>query len=163
MANSLSPYIRNGWQLLTSHWSTITLGSAVGAYLIGRLFFRSTTTKLPPTTSSSLANPLPKCRYRLDNGTSDTLTLPDGRKLGYAQYGSPTGRAILYQHGLPGSRIEGASYHDLGVELGARIIAVDRPGYGWSSPHPGRTILGWPKDLECLAEHLNLKEYAVLV
>ncbi|KAH7351404.1 alpha/beta hydrolase [Pyrenochaeta sp. MPI-SDFR-AT-0127] len=102
------------------------------------------------------------CHYRLDNETSATFALPDGRKLGYAEYGAPTGKAILYQHGLPGSRLEAAQHHDLGVELGLRIIAVDRPGYGWSSPHPGWKLLDWPKDLELLAEHLKLESYSVL-
>jgi pimeloyl-ACP methyl ester carboxylesterase len=104
-----------------------------------------------------------RSRFRLDNDSSATLTLPDGRKLGYAQYGSPTGRPILYQHGLPGSRLEAARFHDLGLELGARIIAVDRPGMGWSSPLSGRTLLDHPKDIEHLAEHLKLDEYSVLV
>ncbi|CAO2656608.1 Nn.00g054110.m01.CDS01 [Neocucurbitaria sp. VM-36] len=104
----------------------------------------------------------PKCRFRLDNDSSDTITLPDGRKLGYAQYGSLTGKAILYLHGLPGSRIEAATYHDMGLKLGARIIATDRPGIGWSSPHPGRKLLDFPKDLECLAKHLELDDYSVM-
>jgi alpha-beta hydrolase superfamily lysophospholipase len=103
------------------------------------------------------------CRYRLDNDTSATLMLPDGRKLGYAQYGSPTGRAILYQHGFPGSRIEAAQLHDLSTELGFRIIAIDRPGHGWSSPHPCSKLLDWPKDVERLTEHLELESYSVLV
>jgi hypothetical protein len=104
-----------------------------------------------------------RCRFRLDNDSSDILILPDGRKLGYAQYGLLTGRPILYQHGLPGSRPEVASFHELALEVGTRIIAADRPGHGWSSPHPGRTLLDFPKDLECLADHLELDEYCVLV
>lgn len=59
--------------------------------------------------------------------TSATITLLDGRKLGYAQYGLQTGRAIIYFHGLPGSRIEAAAFDRMGVELKARVIAVDRP------------------------------------
>ncbi|KAH4350892.1 hypothetical protein HBH98_038800 [Parastagonospora nodorum] len=90
------------------------------------------------------------------------MTLPDGRKLGYAQYGSPIGKPILYQHGFPGSRIEAAQHHDLGKQLGLRVIAIDRPGHGWSSPHPGSTLLDWPKDVERLTEHLGLEAYSVL-
>ncbi|RYO70562.1 hypothetical protein AA0113_g2941 [Alternaria arborescens] len=103
-----------------------------------------------------------ECRYPLGDDSSDICTLPDGRKLGYAQYGSPTGHPILYHHGLPGSRIEAAFYHDLGLELGLRIISVDRPGIGWSTPHPQRTLLDCPKDLESLIEHLQLESYSVL-
>lgn len=103
------------------------------------------------------------CRYRLDDDSSDTCTLPDGRKLGYAQYGCLTGKAVFWIHGLPGSRTEGAYFHDHGIELGARIIATDRPGMGLSSPQPGRTLLDWSKDVEMLAAHLGLTEYSLLV
>jgi pimeloyl-ACP methyl ester carboxylesterase len=94
---------------------------------------------------------------------SDTFVLPDGRKLGYTQYGSPTGRAVLFTHGHPGSRVEGAHLHDLGLKLGARIITADRPGMGLSSPHLDRTLLDNPKDLAQLADHLKLEKYGVLV
>ena len=99
----------------------------------------------------------------MDNDNSDTLLLPDGRKLGYAQYGSQTGRAVFFVHGHPGSRLEGAHLHDLGLKLGARIINPERPGMGLSSPQPGRTLLDYPKDLEHLADHLKLESYGVLV
>jgi hypothetical protein len=114
------------------------------------------------TNTESLITNKP-CRYRLDNDTSATLILPDGRKLGYALYGSPTGKAVLYQHGFPGSRIEAAQHDDLCKELGLRIIAIDRPGIGWSSPHPGSKLLDWPKDVERLTEHLGLEAYSVMV
>ncbi|KAF2726551.1 alpha/beta-hydrolase [Polyplosphaeria fusca] len=104
----------------------------------------------------------PAQRFRTDNDSSDTFTLPDGRKIGYAQYGSLTGRPILYMHGFPGSRLEAAGFDRVGQEVGARIIAVDRPGVGWSSPHAGRTLLDLPKDVERLARHLGLESYSVL-
>ncbi|RDW83506.1 hypothetical protein BP5796_04997 [Coleophoma crateriformis] len=103
-----------------------------------------------------------KSRFRLDNSCSDIFILPDGRQLGYAQYGSQTGPAVLYLHGIPGSRIEAAMFDELSIQLGIRIIAADRPGIGWSSPHPGRTLLDYPKDLEHLAKHLELDAYSVL-
>ncbi|MCJ1254051.1 hypothetical protein MMC24_001865 [Lignoscripta atroalba] len=103
-----------------------------------------------------------ECRYRLDINSSATLSLPDGRKLGYAQYGLQTGHAIIYLHGLPGSRMEAAFLDTIAVRLEVRIIAVDRPGFGWSSPHPNRTILGHAKDVEHLAERLKLDSYGVL-
>lgn len=111
-----------------------------------------------PLTSSS-----EKCRYNLSNSTSSTIVLPDGRELGYAEYGSPTGHPIIYLHGLPGSRIEGVHFHDKALRLGARIIAVDRPGMGWSSPSPGRKLLDFTEDLKYLISHLKLESYSVLV
>ena len=111
----------------------------------------------PPAVGESV-----KPRYRLDTDSSATLELPDGRKLGYAQYGSLNGRAVFYLHGTPGARLEAAAYDQKAKDIGARIIGVDRPGLGWSSPHPGRKMLDHPKDIEHLAGHLGLDEYGVL-
>ncbi|KAI1132043.1 alpha/beta hydrolase fold protein [Nemania abortiva] len=102
------------------------------------------------------------CRYRMDTDSSATLILPDGRTLGYAQYGLSDGPAVFYLHGLPGSRMEGALFDAPAITPLARIIAVERPGYGLSSPHPNRTILDHPKDVDFLARHLNIDSYAVL-
>jgi alpha-beta hydrolase superfamily lysophospholipase len=132
----------------------MSLISALNAWLFG------TNNSSPPIPAVTTNSP---CRYLLDNSTSATLTLPDGRKLGYAQYGSPTGKAILYNHGFPGSRLEASQHHDLCTELGLRMIAIDRPGHGWSSPHPGAKLLDWPKDVERLTEHLQLESYSVMV
>ncbi|KAB8360877.1 hypothetical protein FH972_024611 [Carpinus fangiana] len=97
-----------------------------------------------------------------EHDSSETLVLPDGRKLGYSQFGSLTGKPVVFVHGHPGSRLEGAHLHELGLRLGARIIATDRPGVGLSSPHPNRTILDFPKDLERLTDHLKLEKYGIL-
>lgn len=102
------------------------------------------------------------CRYLLDDSTSATLVLPDGRKLGYAEYGSPTGQPILYMTGFPGSRVEGAGFEPEASKVGARIIAIDRPGYGLSSPHKERTLLSTAQDVGALAKHLRLQRYGIL-
>ncbi|KAJ9653330.1 hypothetical protein H2198_007472 [Neophaeococcomyces mojaviensis] len=102
------------------------------------------------------------CQWPLDNKSSATLILPDVRKLGYAEYGAPTGEPILFQHGFPGSRVEGAGLHDVASKVGARIIAIDRPGYGWSSPHKNGSLLSRAQDVEALAKHLRLEKYGVL-
>lgn len=64
--------------------------------------------------------------------------------------------------GFPSSRIEGAGLEPQASRLRARIIAVDRPGIGWSSPHKSPTLLGHAKDVEALADHLGLTKYGVL-
>ncbi len=76
-----------------------------------------------------------------------TLRLGDGRKLGYAQYGSPDGTPIFYFHGHPGSRLEARFARQAAAEAGHRVIALDRPGYGLSDFRPGRAITDWPDDV----------------
>jgi len=97
-----------------------------------------------------------------DNTNSATFILPDGRKLGYAEHGALTGQPVLYVHGFPGSRLEAGSLHHAASKVGARIIAIDRPGIGWSSPHKTRTLLSHAQDVEALANHLKLERYGVL-
>ncbi|KAF6795047.1 alpha beta hydrolase fold protein [Colletotrichum sojae] len=97
-----------------------------------------------------------------EKDTTEVLTLPDGRKLGYSQYGLATGKPIFYCHGLPGSRVEAGHLHEAALETGARIIATDRPGMGLSTFQPGRTVLDHPKDLEHLATHLKINKYGVM-
>lgn len=90
------------------------------------------------------------------------MTLHDGRKLGYAEYGKLDGTPLLLFHGTPGCRLlprlDTASWV---VESGIRVIVPDRPGYGISDPSPKRTIMDWATDVEELADHLGLAQYHV--
>lgn len=93
---------------------------------------------------------------------SQTLILPDGRTLGYAEYGLPTGTPLLYFHGFPSSRLEAYAIDAIARRRRLRILALDRPGYGLSTPLPTRRIVDWPADVRCLAEHVGLARFAVL-
>lgn len=94
--------------------------------------------------------------------TDQTLTLSDGRTLGYAEYGDPDGVPGFYFHGHPGSRLEAQLAHDAAVERGLRVIALDRPGYGRSDFQPGRRILDWPNDVAEAADKLGVREASVV-
>lgn len=90
--------------------------------------------------------------------------LPDGRKLGYDEYGALDGKPLFYFHGSPSSRLESKLYlsEDLLQSLGARLITVDRPGMGLSDFQPNRRILDFPKDVLALADHLRIGRFAIL-
>ena len=94
--------------------------------------------------------------------TEQTIQLPDGRQLGYGQYGVPDGDPIFFFHGTPGSRLSGLHSGILASSRGARIIAPDRPGYGLSDFQPRRTIMDWTRDVEALAGALDIERFAVL-
>jgi len=99
---------------------------------------------------------------RLSDTRSSSITLRDGRQLGYADLGSPTGTPIFALHGTPGSRIDYEFWHRTAVSLNARILSLDRPGIGLSSPQPGRTLLDHAADVEQLAAHLHIDSYSVV-
>jgi pimeloyl-ACP methyl ester carboxylesterase len=64
-------------------------------------------------------------------------------------------------HGLPGSRLQVHPDESIASEVGARVIHVDRPGWGLSDPKPGRRIGDWPTDIAQLADHLRVPRFAV--
>lgn len=90
--------------------------------------------------------------------------LPDGRRLGYDEYGSPDAKPLFYFHGSPSARVEFALFgnEELLRSLNVRLIAVDRPGLGLSDFQPNRRIMDFPKDLLRLADGLNIGRFAVL-
>lgn len=90
--------------------------------------------------------------------------LPDGRKLGYDEYGIPNGKPLFYFHGSPGSRTEAMLYasEELLQSLGVRLIAMDRPGMGLSDFQPHRRLLDFPNDVLALADHLNIARFSAL-
>jgi pimeloyl-ACP methyl ester carboxylesterase len=92
------------------------------------------------------------------------IALPDGRMLGYCEYGEPEGRPVFYFHGTPSARVEWELFgsDELARRLNVRIIAVDRPGMGLSDLQPGRRIRDWPADIGALADHLHLEHFGIL-
>lgn len=92
----------------------------------------------------------------------NTTTLRDGRTLSYARFGDPQGVPVLYFHGFPGCRLEPQLGHDDALKAGVRLIAVDRPGFGRSSPKAARRLLDWPDDVVELADSLGLARFAVM-
>lgn len=92
------------------------------------------------------------------------IRLPDGRRLGYNEYGSPAGTPLFYFHGAPTARVEFELFgsDSLMKSLGVRLIAADRPGMGISDNQPARRLLDWPTDISSLADHLNIERFAVL-
>jgi pimeloyl-ACP methyl ester carboxylesterase len=90
--------------------------------------------------------------------------LPDGRMIGYAEYGTEQGKPLFYFHGWPSSRIEFGGYKgdEIAWRLNVHVIAVARPGFGLSSYQPYHRLLDWPKEIAFLADHLGLQRFAIL-
>ena len=93
---------------------------------------------------------------------NQTFILPDGRVLGFAEYGSPDGSPILYFHGYPSSRLEARPIDEMARRRSLRVIALDRPGFGLSTRQPDRHILDWPVDVQAFAQGMRLPRFMVL-
>lgn len=96
------------------------------------------------------------------NKSDKVIPLRDGRTLGYAEYGDPSGKPVFFFHGLPGSRLQRHPDDSIAIELGARIITIDRPGYGLSDFQQGRQLLDWPNDVAQLANELKIDQFAAI-
>lgn len=91
---------------------------------------------------------------------SRTLQLPDGRTLGFAEYGRVDASPLFVFHGFPGSRLDApalwrAEPHDV------RVIAPDRPGTGLSTYQPRRRLIDWAEDVRHLADSLGIPRFRV--
>lgn len=90
------------------------------------------------------------------------VSLPDGRRLAYAAYGAASTRSVLYFHGLPSSRFEGALTDAPARALGLQVLSLDRPGMGRSSFQAGRKLTDWPSDVSALADAMGLDRFGVM-
>ncbi len=85
------------------------------------------------------------------------MAVRDDRRLSFAEYGPRRGPAIVWMHGTPGARrqipLEVREYAD---QRGVRIIGLDRPGIGSSTPYLYPEILDWTRDLELVLDTLGI-------
>lgn len=87
--------------------------------------------------------------------------LPDRRNLAWHEWGAPRGRTLVF---CPGAGMAGALLFGerQALQLGIRIISVDRPGLGGSDPDPGKTLSSWAADIRQLLDHLDAAPAAAL-
>lgn len=84
------------------------------------------------------------------------LQLPDGRTVAWTEVGPGDGIPVLRFPGTPGSRwaIRGdrTPWHDRGL----RVITGERPGFGQSTPLPGRGFAEHADDQAAVLDHLGI-------
>lgn len=96
------------------------------------------------------------------NKENQIVILSDGRKMGYAEYGDPNGKPLLFFHGWPMSRLQAKLIDKEAKEFHIRILSLDRPGYGLSDYKEGRTILDWVDDVDEFVRILKIDKFSVL-
>ena len=96
--------------------------------------------------------------------TAPYVVLRDGRCLAYEFRGPKQSKyTAIYIHGTPSCRLEVLGLNEAVLDsLSLRVIAVDKPGYGQSDPHHGRTLQTFVKDVEQLADHLQLQRFLLI-
>ncbi len=92
---------------------------------------------------------------------AERVTTPDGRRLSYLEVGYPDGPLVIHNHGGPSSRLEARLLADSASKNRLRLVCVDRPGMGQSSPQKTRSYAGWADDLVTIADALGYQEFGV--
>jgi pimeloyl-ACP methyl ester carboxylesterase len=90
-----------------------------------------------------------------------TVPTTDGRVLAVEEAGDPAGRPVLMHGGTPGSRLLYGPHARDAAERGLRLIGYDRPGYGGSSPQPGRTVADCADDVRAICADLGIDRLAM--
>jgi pimeloyl-ACP methyl ester carboxylesterase len=76
----------------------------------------------------------------------------EGARVAWNEFGDPAGKALIYSHGWPSSRLQARLLHHLALRRGMRVFSLDRPGIGQSTCQPGRTLESWPALVAAFAD-----------
>ena len=91
------------------------------------------------------------------------IAVGSDRQIGFAEFGDPQGRAIFWLHGTPGARrqipVEARLYAEANQ---IRLVGVDRPGIGASTPHEYHRVIDFADDLRTIADTLGIDKMEVI-
>ena len=113
----------------------------------------------------ALATPVgPPCLGSAAVVTELDLELGDGRTLhAYDTHpGATDGVAVCWHHGTPNIGAPPTPLFAAADRLGLRWVSYDRPGYGGSTPLPGRNIASGAADTAAVADALGIDRLAVM-
>ncbi len=86
---------------------------------------------------------------------------PDGRTLTVREGGDPAGVPVLTISGTPGSSTLYEPHVRDAAERGIRLFSYDRPGYGGSTRHEGRTVADCAGDIAAVCDALGVERFCV--
>jgi pimeloyl-ACP methyl ester carboxylesterase len=91
---------------------------------------------------------------------TDQLETADGRRLRVEVAGDGS-RVVVVQVGSPNAGVLYERWIDDAAARGLTLVAYDRPGYGESSPQPGRNVADCAADVRAISEALGFDRCAM--
>jgi pimeloyl-ACP methyl ester carboxylesterase len=113
-----------------------------------------------------LTNSSPRGLHRDRSGLYDAampeidLVTPDGRRLHAYSVGDGP-HVVMWHHGTPNIGTPPVPLYDAAQRLGIRFLGYDRPGYGGSSPQPGRVVADAAADAAAVADAWDVDRFHV--
>jgi pimeloyl-ACP methyl ester carboxylesterase len=93
------------------------------------------------------------------------LELSDGRRLHVYDAAPDEGDrrlVVFWHHGTPNTGDPPEPLFPAATEYGIRLLSYDRPGYGGSTPRPGRDVASAAADTSGIADALGIGRFAVM-
>lgn len=88
-----------------------------------------------------------------------TVRTPDGRSLEVLVTGPRDGMPLVYHHGTPGGVAVHAAMARAAQARGLRLVLYARPGYGTSTPMPGRLVADAAGDVIAILDELDAPRF----
>jgi pimeloyl-ACP methyl ester carboxylesterase len=93
------------------------------------------------------------------------LELSDGRRLHVYDAAPDEGDrrlAVFWHHGTPNTGDPPEPLFPAATDYGIRLLSYDRPGYGGSTPRPGRDVASAAADTSGIADAMGIGRFAVM-
>jgi pimeloyl-ACP methyl ester carboxylesterase len=87
---------------------------------------------------------------------------PDGRTLEVIVDGPENGEPVVFHHGTPGAAVPFDALTAAAGRRGLRTVVYSRPGYGESTPQPGRTVADAASDVTTILDALGAESFLTL-
>jgi pimeloyl-ACP methyl ester carboxylesterase len=97
----------------------------------------------------------------IDDRDAQGLTVqgPAGRSLEVLLTGEADGLPVVFHHGTPAGVAVYAPMATAAAERGLRLVLYGRPGYGESTPHPGRQVADAAADVAAILDEIGAEHF----
>jgi pimeloyl-ACP methyl ester carboxylesterase len=96
---------------------------------------------------------------RANNDERFTVRTPDDRVLDVLVSGPEDGLALVFHTGTPSGLVDSGPIVPVAAARGLRTVLYARPGYGTSTPQPGRLVADAAADVDAILAHLRIDEF----
>lgn len=112
--------------------------------------------------AQSMQGSAPRTRPTVTVAERRSIVLPDGRVIALRDLGRPDGFPVFIFHPVVQSSLMRPQEAEVAGECGVRLISVERPGIGLSTPDPETSPLSFARDLGHVADAMDIGRFAVI-
>src|SRR5205807_2487510 len=100
--------------------------------------------------------------YRRGGMDDMFVDVPDGRRIEVLVAGPDKGMPLVYHYGTPSAAVPNPQVFDGAAKRGLRTVVFSRPGYGESTPRPGRSVADVAADTAAVLDALGADRFVTI-